>query len=101
MASFSLFQDLSSTLKSPVPGVSEPLLELLSPPISYPVLWEDWPAKTTRRRWLKLLRTETVLLNMGPVQTEKGSESAQQSVLTRAQRAHWRLSWSQRAFTQR
>jgi hypothetical protein len=71
-------------------------LEPVSPPTSYPVLWEDWPAQRIRRKWINLLRTETVLLTMGPVQTEKITNGREQGVLTRAERAHWRLSWSER-----
>jgi hypothetical protein len=73
-----------------------PPLEPASSPIPCPVLWEDWPRSQIRRRWLKLLRTETVLLTMGAVQTEKQTDVPAQCMLTRAQRAHWRLSWSER-----
>jgi hypothetical protein len=71
-------------------------IEPVSLPTPHPVLWEDWPRRRLRRRWLKLLRTETVRLTMGPVQMEMNTDGAEQSVLTRAQRAHWRLSWSER-----
>jgi hypothetical protein len=73
-----------------------PSIEPPSSPTARPVLWEDWPARSVRRKWMNLLRTETVLLSMGPTHTEKITDGTEQSVLTRAQRAHWRLSWSQR-----
>jgi hypothetical protein len=73
------------------------LLSPLSPAPISPVLWQDWPASQIRRRWLKLLRRETVLLTIGPVPTEEvQTDDPEQKVLTRAQRAHWRLSWSER-----
>jgi hypothetical protein len=72
------------------------LLERHSPLPSGPVLWEDWPASQIRRRWLKLLRTETVLLTIGPTPIEVQTDDPEQKVLTRAERAHWRMSWSER-----
>jgi hypothetical protein len=96
-------QVLSSPLE-PVPSpaesiptqLSSPPLEPVSSPPSSPVLWQDWPARSLRGRWMKLLCTETVLLTMGAAPAEKATERTEQSVLTRAERAHWRLSWSQR-----
>jgi hypothetical protein len=73
-----------------------PSVELPSTLTPCPVLWGDWPARSIRRKWMKLLHTETVLLTMGPVHTEKITDGTEQEVLTRAERAHWRLSWSQR-----
>ncbi len=84
--------DPSSAAKESVPA----LLEQLSPPTSCPVLWEDWPTSRLRRRWLKLIRTETVLLTIGPTPTQVQTDDPEQKVLTRAERAHWRLSWSER-----
>jgi hypothetical protein len=45
-------------VSDPAPKPSEPL------PLC-PVLWGDWPRCQTRRRWLKVVRTETVLVTMG------------------------------------
>ena len=73
-----------------------PSVELPSSPTPCPVLWEDWPARSIRRTWMKLLRTETVLLTMGPAHTEQITDGREQDVLSRAERAHWRMSWSQR-----
>jgi hypothetical protein len=59
-----------------------------------PVLWKDWPRCHIRRAWLKIMRSETVrwesFATPSPVATETSEVS------TRAQRAHWRLSWEQR-----
>jgi hypothetical protein len=61
-----------------------------------PVLWRDWPRSGIRRTWLKVVRSQTVRLessipansSLAPVQTLP--------TLTRAKRAHWRLSWEER-----
>ena len=51
-----------------------------------------------RRQWIRLLRTQTVTLTFGSAKLEeKKEEEAQHAhVQTRAQRAHWRLSWHER-----
>ena len=61
-----------------------------------PVLWGDWPRCLFRRRWLGLLRTQTVELTFGSLPSEEDLSSNRDGVQTRAQRAHWRLSWQQR-----
>jgi hypothetical protein len=65
-------------------------------PAPYPVLWGDWERCQIRRRWIRLLRTQTVDLTFGSVQQEEKKESKHADVQTRAQRAHWRLSWGER-----
>ena len=72
----------------------EPLPEQPAP--SRPVLWGDWERCQLRRHWFSLLRTQTVLLTFGSVQHVPGEVVPLPDVLTRAQRAHWRLSWEQR-----
>ena len=59
-----------------------------------PVLWKDWPRCGIRRGWLKVVRSETVCLESS---TQPSSVTTPpENVLTRARRAHWRLSWAQR-----
>ena len=66
-------------------------------PAPHPVLWGDWPRCQIRRRWVRLLRTQTVTLTFGsPQPEEKKEESESSDVQTRSQRAHWRLSWHER-----
>ena len=75
-------------------GPMEPLPSLLP----CPVLWGDWERCQIRRRWLTQLRTQTVTVTQGaPPGSDVGETACRTpAVLTRAQRAHWRLSWSQR-----
>jgi len=88
----------TETLSQPTdvpPTVLEPPLPQPPPQLApYPVLWGDWERSQIRRRWIRLLRTETVTLTEGSAKPE--DEISHDEVLTRAQRAHWRLSWDQR-----
>lgn len=64
------------------------------------VLWKDWPRCAIRRRWLKAIRSETVSLVECFAPSTRSSTTVSslpcKAVLTRAERAHWRLSWEQR-----
>ena len=60
-----------------------------------PVLWEDWPRCHIRRHWLNVLRSETVVV-MKASPTEEPTLVTSEPVMTRTQRAHWRLSWNER-----
>jgi hypothetical protein len=63
---------------------------------SAPVLWCDWPRCSIRRTWLKVLRSQTVCLeSTAPLSPPRGPRTTEK-ILTRAERAHWRLSWDQR-----
>lgn len=78
-----------------------PLVELALPqppprPAPFPVLWGDWPRCQLRRSFLRLLRTQTVDLIFGSVQAEEKKDPKPSDVQTRAQRAHWRLTWEER-----
>jgi hypothetical protein len=72
---------------------------VLTPPASTPwcpVLWRDWPRCHIRRHWLKVVRSEQVVMTMGAPPTDKQTDATAVPVITRAKRAHWRLSWKQR-----
>ena len=72
-----------------------PPLEDTPPPLPLaPVLWKDWPRCHIRRAWLKIIRSETVRWEYSS--TPSPVTAATGEVSTRAQRAHWRLSWKQR-----
>jgi hypothetical protein len=64
-----------------------------------PVRWGDWPRCQIRRKFMQLLRTQTVLLTFRAVEAITNVlDHSQQAppLVTRAERAHWRLSWEQR-----
>lgn len=62
-----------------------------------PVLWKDWPRCGIQRTWLKVIRSQTVGLTESlATPTLSLVTISSETVLTRAQRAHWRLSWEQR-----
>jgi hypothetical protein len=81
----------SSLVVSSSPLTDAPVLLPLSP-----VLWKDWPRCGIRRAWLKVARSETVCLTKGATPIPSPVPPPPEEVLTRAQRAHWRLSWEQR-----
>jgi hypothetical protein len=60
------------------------------------VLWGDWQRCQIRRQWVQLLRTQTVLITFGIVETMAQEKEHCPPISTRAQRAHWRLSWEER-----
>jgi hypothetical protein len=70
----------------------------LTPPLppSAPLLWRDWPRRSLRRRWLQLIRRETVIFSWEPSPPPEPPVEQDETVFTREQRAHYRLSWSQR-----
>src|SRR6266851_9289449 len=61
-----------------------------------PVVWKDWPRCRIRREWLKVVRSETVGLTSSTTLAPSPVTLPTENILTRAQRAHWRLSWEQR-----
>jgi hypothetical protein len=61
-----------------------------------PILWRDWPRCGIRRGWLKVVRSQTVLLESSIPATPSPAPAQTSPPLTRAKRAHWRLSWEER-----
>jgi hypothetical protein len=90
--------------QSPPPPVAIPCERERTPPLPSlapapplaSVLWGDWPRCLFRRSFLRLLRTQTVELTFRSLPSEEDLSSNRDGVQTRAQRAHWRLSWQQR-----
>ena len=72
----------------------QPTLSFKPPVIAaeLPLLWRDWPRSRLRRDWLAQLRSQTVFFHPMPVSPEPPPRTA----LSRPQRAHWRLSWTER-----
>jgi hypothetical protein len=57
-----------------------------------PLLWKDWPRRAQRRACRQLLRHQRVEIRLSPPRPPEPSPA----VLSRAQRAHYRLSWQER-----
>jgi hypothetical protein len=66
------------------------------PPAASPVLWRDWPRRSLRRQWMKIVRSQTVPLTREPAPPPDPSQDLPLRLCTRPQRAHWRLCWEQR-----
>jgi len=81
---------------APMLGPPEPL-SLSSPLLGlFPVLWHDWPRCRIRRRWMYVVRSETVMVAREVIPIPDRAQGLDEPVITRAQRAHWRFSWQQR-----
>jgi hypothetical protein len=61
---------------------------------SHPILWGDWQRRSHRRELVKLLRHQRVDIRLA--QTSPPAQPPPARPLSRAQRAHWRLSWAER-----
>lgn len=59
-----------------------------------PIVWGDWPRRSHRRELVKLLRNQCV--DVRPTETSPPAQPPPARPLSRAQRAHYRLSWTQR-----
>jgi hypothetical protein len=72
----------------PAPGTPSPLS------ILHPVFWGDWQRRFHRREVVKLLRYRRVDIRLA--ETAPPTQSPPVRLLSRAERAHWRLSWKDR-----
>jgi hypothetical protein len=61
---------------------------------SAPVLWKDWSRRQHRRAAMQLLRCQRIEVQMA--QALSSSPDVSPPILSRAQRAHYRLSWAER-----
>jgi len=61
---------------------------------SAPLFWRDWPRREQRRACIQVVRHQQVQVMGSP--TSQAQPSAPPAVLSRAQRAHYRLSWHER-----
>jgi hypothetical protein len=64
------------------------------PPIPHPLLWGDWQRCFHRRKVVKLLRHQRV--DVRHAETAPPAQSPPVRLLSRAERAHYRLSWADR-----
>jgi hypothetical protein len=77
-------------------SVSPPPEAVPHPSPLAPVLWRDWPRCGIRRTWLKVIRSQTICLESSSPRSPSLTKAPTEKILTRAERAHWRLSWDQR-----
>ncbi len=61
---------------------------------SAPLLWRDWSRRQYRRACIQLLRQQCVAVEVGPPTST--SLAVTPVLLSRAQRAHYRLAWAER-----
>lgn len=87
-------------VSSPASIAGEPLSALEKPsplPALHPVLWGDWQRRSHRREVVKLLRHQRVdIRRTESASPDQPSQSSPVRLLSRAERAHWRLSWVER-----
>jgi hypothetical protein len=62
---------------------------------SAPLLWKDWSRRQHRRACMQLLRHQRVDVQLEP--PGQPSPATSPPILSRAQRAHYRLSWEERS----
>jgi hypothetical protein len=65
------------------------------PPCSsapHPILWGDWSRSQPRQAWIRWQRSHLVTVEASPVSPPPSTPSP----LSRAERAHWRMTWQQR-----
>jgi len=74
----------------------EPAVPPALPPSAHPILWKDGSRCQTRREWMTLLRTQTVMITSVPAAASAEANATKSSPFTRRQRAHWRLDWTER-----
>ncbi len=74
----------------PQPAPEEPPPSCLAAP--HPILWGDWSRSQPRRAWIRWQRSHLVTVQAPSVSPPVSTPSA----LSRAERAHWRMTWPQR-----
>jgi hypothetical protein len=85
-----------SAVLRPIEGPSPAPALCPSPlPPTKPMRWGDWSRCQTRRRLMRLLRTQTVTVTLTPV-SASALDAAHGHPLTRQQRKHARMTWEQR-----
>src|SRR5216683_1586295 len=76
----------------PQPAAEEQTPAGLAAPSPHPILWGDWSRTQPRRAWIRWQRSHLVTVQ-APLSSPPASSPA---VFSRAQRAHWRMTWPQR-----
>jgi hypothetical protein len=76
-------------------GTTEKITSLPPPPPAcHPIVWGDWQRCFHRREVVKLLRHQHVDIELA--ETASPAQSPPVRLLSRAERAHYRLSWAER-----
>jgi hypothetical protein len=76
-------------------GTTEKIASLPPPlPASHPIVWGDWQRCFHRREVVKLLRHQRVDVELA--ETASPAQSLPVRLLSRTERAHYRLSWAER-----
>lgn len=92
-----VFWPITATQASaPVQSLPEPSPTMPAPVPRFPVLWGDWPRCHLRRKWMQVARTELVTLTRGEAPTATHTAAMDAHLITRTQRAHYRLTWDER-----
>jgi hypothetical protein len=85
-----------SAVLHPLPQLAaeeQPPAGLAAPsPAAHPILWGDWSRCQPRRAWIRWQRSHLVSVQAPVVSAPVSTPSP----LSRAQRAHWRMTWPQR-----
>jgi hypothetical protein len=76
----------------PQPEPEEQPPSYLSALAPHPLLWGDWSRCQPRRAWIRWQRNHLVTVDAPLVSPPVSTPSP----LSRAQRAHWRMTWQQR-----
>src|SRR6266851_7784250 len=76
----------------PAPEEQPPSSLAAPSPPAHPILWGDWSRCQPRRAWICWQRNHLVTVDAPPVSPPVLTPSP----LSRAQRAHWRMTWQQR-----
>jgi len=78
----------------PCKAPSPALPGALALPASLALLWDDWSRRQSRRAWMRLLRGQRVEIQSASDPSPRAPDPPH--IWTRAERAHWRLSWAER-----
>lgn len=83
-----------SAILHPLPALTPEPVPATPTPVTLPLVWGDWGRRLHRRECIQLLRSQRVDICVQPAPS--ADPCVLRAHLSRAERAHWRLSWAQR-----